>query len=784
MRPEKSMPPLIFAKLQDDAVPAAGELWIRPAGGDDRLRRAVARLVYERGLDVLERGTGTVTRIVVNAAGTQPTFDEMLAAWFAQELLQDWPLPAAFAHLAKYAELLRQGKVPTRLAVEETLEGIFLGLRNLAGQDLTDPVVGERFLQGWELLAARLTSAAKEGTDIFQTSLVGGGEFAEVKAYLLEDCRRYRRDVLQGEKWTVRLPGTAKPESGLFLRKPGSAHFPYWSRRDNQTPTGDSYVFLAVRWEASDWVFSVDPAHATVKLKDLAEVLQKHESATAARAAAGVVACWYDGRGHQYTIVSAPRPGGTRLSEKRVLAIVKKWARAKRFAPSWVPRLAAAAVLLAVGVFFFLWLRPGNSDPQPPLQISGTRLRWDLDLYPKVAQAVVQIKTPLEHGTGFLVSEDGWLVTNSHVIQTARPDIATGARKVLVNLAKSVKGHMQRSDETLVATVYKDDSKRDLALLRLLKKPGVAPLPIAGADGELEIRPLLDCLAIGNKWQPYRGDVRLVYDWPREDPFFADQLDRLTPQDKQAVAQTLAQLERKIIVSSCTLVPGDSGGPLLNQAGEVIGVSFAIPNPESKANPLAKFSYHVHLAELHKLLADRPSAPLPYALPELPGEWPRNVTWRYELGLYSPQGRHNGVIFLEAQDAQMPRAWWVDFCQSNDDYVTSDLKQRRTDPVRKGTWRYQFALHLGQAVPWPQQAVFPTAYYDTEDKGIIDLMVQAPAADARPDVLWRLREGHWLLEQPADRPLLSADWFATADLRRRFEPYLKKLEPHLTKESK
>src|SRR5262249_54089677 len=128
------MVPITFRKLRDNEAAAAGELWIRPAREEDRERRATALLVLEQGMHVLERGPGPAERIVVDAGGTQPTFDEMLAALFAGRLLEGMDLPTGFRSFARYAELLRKGLVPTKLPPEETLEGIYLAIRNLPGE--------------------------------------------------------------------------------------------------------------------------------------------------------------------------------------------------------------------------------------------------------------------------------------------------------------------------------------------------------------------------------------------------------------------------------------------------------------------------------------------------------------------------------------------------------------------------------------------------------------------------------------------------------------------------
>src|SRR5262249_23667789 len=153
------------------------------------------------------------------------------------------------------------------------------------------------------------------------------------------------------------------------------------------------------------------------------------------------------------TIVSAPR-GGSRLPDARVLALVKQWARAKQYvpprpAPTLAVQVVRGTVLVVVCLAAFFLLR-GLIPParQVPFQ--------------KVAPAVVMVKTSQEHGTGFLISPDGWGVTNSHVIRAPRPDVKEGKRQVEVFFGKLEAGGMQFIPQSVPALVYKDDRVRDL----------------------------------------------------------------------------------------------------------------------------------------------------------------------------------------------------------------------------------------------------------------------------------------------------------------------------------
>lgn len=132
-------------------------------------------------------------------------------------------------------------------------------------------------------------------------------------------------------------------------------------------------------------------------------------------------------------------------------------------------------------------------------------------------------------GSGFLVSADGKIVTNRHVIE--------GAESLRVQLASG----------EIYERVYivSDDARRDLVILRI---PGAAlPTLLLGDDQEAEV-----------------GDPVYVMGSPRGlDGTFSDGL--------LSAKRTLDGIA--LIQISAPISPGSSGGPVLNGRAEVIGVA-------------------------------------------------------------------------------------------------------------------------------------------------------------------------------------------------------------------
>jgi serine protease Do len=189
--------------------------------------------------------------------------------------------------------------------------------------------------------------------------------------------------------------------------------------------------------------------------------------------------------------------------------------------------------------------------------------------------SVVLIKVPNGLGSGFVVSADGRIVTNFHVISGAREaTIVTSDGREFHNI------ELLARDET-----------HDLAVLRI-GAHGLRPLPLGDSAAA---KPGEHVVAIGNPLG--LGD---------------------TVSDGLVSGLRELPSQQAMLQISAPISPGSSGGPVFNDRGEVIGVSallitrgenlnFAVPINEAK--PLLAFNKGVTLAAL------APDVPSPYAAP-------------------------------------------------------------------------------------------------------------------------------------------------------------------------
>jgi S1-C subfamily serine protease len=155
---------------------------------------------------------------------------------------------------------------------------------------------------------------------------------------------------------------------------------------------------------------------------------------------------------------------------------------------------------------------------------------------------ISSISGPKTVGSGVVVDPRGYVITNSHVVGEAK----------VVNVR-----FLDTTDQKdLKADVLKNRSGDDLALLRIRRKGTYTPISFADSDS-LEVGE--QAVAIGNPFG-YTGTVTLG---------IVSALGRQLEMPSGAVL-------KKIIQTDASLNPGNSGGPLVNITGELIGINVAL----------------------------------------------------------------------------------------------------------------------------------------------------------------------------------------------------------------
>jgi putative serine protease PepD len=211
-----------------------------------------------------------------------------------------------------------------------------------------------------------------------------------------------------------------------------------------------------------------------------------------------------------------------------------------------VSAVVVSAVLLGTG------LAGGNND-QPttttpanpsPVNISASDNKGDLvrTVYAAASPSVASVRTGQGSGTGFLVDSNGTIVTNAHVVGDN----------------KQVQVRFNDKGDYHDAQVLSVDASTDLAAVKVdaSDAQGIRPLQLADSDSAQV------------------GDSVVAIGYP-------------LGLDRTATAGIVSGLERRIespngfsidrvIQTDAAVNPGNSGGPLLNAKGQVIGVNSQI----------------------------------------------------------------------------------------------------------------------------------------------------------------------------------------------------------------
>jgi len=423
-------------------------------------------------------------------------------------------------------------------------------------------------------------------------------------------------------------------------------------------------------------------------------------------------------------------------------------------------KLPADARFAATPAQIEMTLDAATRRPWKPA-VRRERQRGTEDVYAKAAPATVVVRTKSGHGSGFLVSPDGWVVTNYHVAAEAPIDPATGVVTPTVNLGRLGKdGLIQLMPDAIPAPLYKQSEDLDLALLKLSRLPeGLQSLPSLTLANAAP-RTGADCVVLGHPstgmlWTIRQGDISGVGTWPRDMVDVVMQQLALPPSDKASVkAMSASAAPRKVLVSSCQLNPGDSGGPLLNTQGELIGVSFAIPKATASASP-GKFAYHVHLDEVKTFLKDRPQAPQLY----VPSTWPPGVLAAL-LDLDEDGVLDTAVFGIE--DGKAPTGFLFDLGQKSGPITAADL----ANPNKRGAWKFAFGIQTGPVT---------RTFYDTQNQGQPELILTGTDHDHRADSVLRRNKDQWAREDGKGRYLIDKTQFKDEAMSKRLQVIIDRL---------
>lgn len=148
------------------------------------------------------------------------------------------------------------------------------------------------------------------------------------------------------------------------------------------------------------------------------------------------------------------------------------------------------------------------------------------------------------YGSGFIVSEDGYIVTNQHVI----------------NDAKNVEVTINGIKDPVPAEIVWQDFSLDLAVLKVDTDEDLTVIEMGNSDN---IRPGDWAIAIGN---PFGFEHTVT----------TGVISALGRPIQVPTSQGQTRTYRNLIQTDAAINPGNSGGPLLNIDGKAIGINTAV----------------------------------------------------------------------------------------------------------------------------------------------------------------------------------------------------------------
>lgn len=251
----------------------------------------------------------------------------------------------------------------------------------------------------------------------------------------------------------------------------------------------------------------------------------------------------------------------------------------------------AITVGLAVGLMRYIAAPsapprvPVKAKAQPQGETKPPPLRWSphevfvAKTLDQASRAVVKIEIPLEGGTaietgtGFFIGDQGWIATNSHLVRNMNSR----------TYVRSADGQTYR-----IAGVIAEAPEMDLAILQLAERPAKMTVLDLSYDA---IPPLAtEVYAIGH---PYNVDFSLSRGVVSRVLTTAELLRNFPD---HIVAKIHSPPGMVWIQHDAKISPGNSGGPLLDGAGRVLGVNTFV-------HRLAEYGFASHIRYLRELMA-------------------------------------------------------------------------------------------------------------------------------------------------------------------------------------
>jgi serine protease Do len=224
-------------------------------------------------------------------------------------------------------------------------------------------------------------------------------------------------------------------------------------------------------------------------------------------------------------------------------------------------------VIVTVLVFFF---------PNPIRSLAQPADPTPQQIYERLAPTVVFVVATPDHGTGMggtgsIIRPDGLILTNAHVVVDPTSHHPYSQISIFLKPERVTGNHKTDLSRRFAARVLASNESLDLALLQVEQAPS---LPVITFGDPAGVRIGDRVLAIGH---PEQGGM-----WTLTSGLISAQFENFNGTTGKHVFQTDTGLNR-----------GNSGGPLLDRQGQMIGINTAMARVAKDGTPIMSINFAV-----------------------------------------------------------------------------------------------------------------------------------------------------------------------------------------------
>jgi len=404
-------------------------------------------------------------------------------------------------------------------------------------------------------------------------------------------------------------------------------------------------------------------------------------------------------------------------------------------------------------------------------------------VFEAAAPATVMVATLVGHGAGVIVDARGYVLTNYHVI--APGENQNFEFEATVHTIKVTKQGSVELSHKYQAQALKVDKKRDLALLKIVNPKQAFPsVRLAAGDP----KPGLKVSAIGHAgvgfgWAIKGCSINGIGTLENSAmALFQRDSTAVPAAERTKFMETLKKAAQDAglqVQTDCNVLPGDSGGPLLDdKTYELVGLNQSLKAARDGlfAN-LGTVAFHVHVAELRRFLKAIPEKPAQF----LPDPWDTPGT----LAI-TGDADHNG----EADTFRISGECGPGFCHTVlvdvDEDSFKGIPKLPTAVEIRTKRAFNAELAVVERTRYPRNAsstrgasltVDALYYFDSENKGYWDRVLIRDGETQEIRGYKMDSTHHMMRDQTLDKTEPSAALFRSAALRSRYSAFASVISP-------